>query len=198
MTPSPRVASLRSPLTRQPFGGARYRMRAEALWKPLASTLLSLSPTACPTAPRPTAGNAEPTRSGPIEYVVVRSVTEAPDADHKIRVPVETYGDDGLTTIDGYATEHDLLDTRHYDLANVRLKRSVSFMVIVPLTDVGRQVLGDWTSHHVGERLGIYVDGKLVAAPMIHFEVSESFAITWQFSEDEAEQIAERLRQARR
>jgi preprotein translocase subunit SecD len=42
-----------------------------------------------------------------------------------------------------------------------------SWAVVLTLTAVDAQVFGDWTASHVGERLAVVADGKVIFAPQI-------------------------------
>jgi len=63
------------------------------------------------------------------------------------------------------------------------------------LTDRGAQVFGDYTSAHVGDLLGIVLDGTLISAPVINQPITEGHGIiTGQFTPEEANGLAVQLR----
>ena len=63
------------------------------------------------------------------------------------------------------------------------------------LTERGAQVFGDYTSAHVGELLGIVLDGTLISAPVINSPITTGNGIiTGQFTPEEANSLAVQLR----
>lgn len=68
-------------------------------------------------------------------------------------------------------------------------------VVSFTLTPNGAQQFGEYTSAHVGEFLGIVLDGVLVSAPRIETAITEGAGvITGEFTIDEATQLATQLR----
>jgi len=63
------------------------------------------------------------------------------------------------------------------------------------LTERGAQVFGDYTRAHVGDLLGIVLDGTLISAPVINQPITEGHGIiTGQFTSEEANGLAVQLR----
>ena len=63
------------------------------------------------------------------------------------------------------------------------------------LTERGARVFGDYTSAHVGELLGIVLDGTLISAPVINSPITTGNGIiTGQFTPEEANSLAVQLR----
>jgi len=63
------------------------------------------------------------------------------------------------------------------------------------LTERGAQVFGDYTSAHVGDLLGIVLDGTLISAPVINQPITGGHGIiTGQFTPEEANGLAVQLR----
>jgi preprotein translocase subunit SecD len=63
------------------------------------------------------------------------------------------------------------------------------------LTERGTQVFGDYTSAHVGDLLGIVLDGTLISAPVINSPITTGNGIiTGQFTPEEANSLAVQLR----
>ena len=63
------------------------------------------------------------------------------------------------------------------------------------LTERGAQVFGDYTSAHVGDLLGIVLDGTLISAPVINSPITAGNGIiTGQFTPEEANGLAVQLR----
>lgn len=66
------------------------------------------------------------------------------------------------------------------------------------LTDRGAQIFGDYTSAHVGDILGIVLDGTLISAPVINTPITEGNGIiTGRFTPEEANALAVQLRYGR-
>ncbi len=67
-------------------------------------------------------------------------------------------------------------------------------VVAFTLTPEGDQVFGDYTRDHIGEVLGIVLDGTLISAPVINAEIRGSGIIEGAFTVEEAERLATQLR----
>ena len=101
------------------------------------------------------------------EYLVVRSIRREPDAEHTTRVALP-YSGAGF----GFAAATPLLDLRSVDAAGAtfaggRTSLAGEATIWVPLTAEGNRRLAEWSRAHAGDFLGIYLDGRLVAAPGI-------------------------------
>jgi len=68
-----------------------------------------------------------------------------------------------------YARKVPLLTEKHFDLAQTKMKESRGGLqtIYLTLTPGGRQLLKEWSALHVSERLCIFIDGKLISAPVI-------------------------------
>lgn len=67
-------------------------------------------------------------------------------------------------------------------------------LVAVKFTDEGSQLFADITRSHVGERLGIFLDGELISAPVINEAITGGTAvISGGFSPEEARLLAQNL-----
>ncbi len=64
------------------------------------------------------------------------------------------------------------------------------WMVSVTFTPEAGERLATFTRAHIGEPLGIVVDGTVVSAPVIQSEVGSEVAIQGNFSQPEAQQLA--------
>src|SRR3990172_664594 len=63
------------------------------------------------------------------------------------------------------------------------------------LAEPGAQLFGDYTSSHVGDLLGIVLDGTLISAPVINSPITTGNGIiTGQFTPEEANSLAVQLR----
>lgn len=89
-----------------------------------------------------------------------------------------------------------VLDERHVTSARaVRSKRLDGWSIEVGLTPEGSAKLEAATAVNVGKRLGIFVDGECVSAPVIRTAIGgEKAIIAGAFSRQEAEQMAESIR----
>lgn len=67
-------------------------------------------------------------------------------------------------------------------------------LVAVKFNDEGSQLFADITRSHVGERLGIFLDGELISAPVINEAITGGTAvISGGFTPDEARLLAQNL-----
>ena len=116
---------------------------------------------------------AEPTRvivRNP-DYLVVRPIKRETDAEHT--APVELpYAGAGY----GFASSSALLDLNSFDLGAVtfaggRTSIAGEATIWLPLTPEGNRRLTAWSEQHVGDLLGIFLKGRLVAAPQIKTQV---------------------------
>jgi len=101
------------------------------------------------------------------DYLVVRSIQREADAEHMDRVELP-YSGAGY----GFASSVALLDLNSVDLGAVafaggRTSIAGEATLWLPLTPEASRRLADWSSRHAGEYLGIYLEGRLVAAPRI-------------------------------
>jgi hypothetical protein len=118
------------------------------------------------------AGCARPEAHSPVvvrnpDYLVVRSIRREADAQHTIRVALP-YSGAGY----GFASTQALLDLSSFDLAAAGFSGGRTSVVgeatiWLPLTPEGSRRLEAWSSGTGDKRLGIFVNGKLVAAPQI-------------------------------
>jgi len=140
----------------------------------------------------PTTPPAKPIALVRANYLVLRPLAARPTASYN-----------GSAQIYGNAvfySEHDiLLDLRDFDLNSAELQhmnslnRNVPFISLRTSAD-GGQRLGEWTEKHVNERLGIFLDGKLISAPVIRSRIDDMIILDSEFTEAQAKEILERLR----
>jgi hypothetical protein len=101
------------------------------------------------------------------DYLVVRSITREADGEHTI--PVELpYAGAGY----GFASSSVLLDLNSVELNAVAFAGGRTSVVgeatlWLPLTPEGSRRLDAWSARHTGDFLGIFLKGRLVAAPRI-------------------------------
>ena len=138
-----------------------------------------------------------PTTAKPIalvraDYLVLRPLAARPTANHNASAQI--YGNAV------FYSQHDiLLDLRHFDLNSAELQhmnslnRNVPFISLHTSAD-GRQRLSEWTEKNVNEGLGIFLDGKLISAPVIRSRIDDVIILDAEFTEAQAKEILERLR----
>ncbi len=100
-------------------------------------------------------------------YLVVRPIRRDADAEHTARVELPYFGA-GY----GFASSSALLDLSSVDLGAVAFSGGRTSIVgeatiWLPLTPEGRRRLSAWSEQHAGDYLGIFLKGRLVAAPQI-------------------------------
>ena len=96
-----------------------------------------------------------------------------------------------------------LLSARQVDAETVTLQTvegpegSEQWAVTLVLTQEGAEIWRNWTERNVGSRIGIFLNGELLAAPVINTPMSSGFLILeGRWSRQDAESVAERLRRA--
>ena len=101
------------------------------------------------------------------DYLVVRPIRREADAEHPIRVDLP-YSGAGY----GFAASSALLDMSSFNLgaaefAGGRTSVVGEATILIPLTPEGSRRLEEWSSHSEGDFLGMFLKGKLVAAPRV-------------------------------
>lgn len=101
------------------------------------------------------------------DYLVVRSIEREADAEHTDRVELP-YSGAGY----GFASGSALLDLNSVDLGGVtfaggRTSIAGEATIWLPLTPEASRRLEAWSAQHAGGRLGIFLRGRLVAAPEV-------------------------------
>jgi hypothetical protein len=105
------------------------------------------------------------------DYLVVRPIKREADAEHTARVELP-YSGAGY----GFASSSALLDLNAVDLGAVafaggRTSIAGESTIWLPLTPEGGRRLAAWSGQHAGDHLGIFLKGKLVAAPRIEARI---------------------------
>jgi hypothetical protein len=105
------------------------------------------------------------------DYLVVRTITREADAEHTSRVEFP-YSGAGY----GFVSSSALFDLTGVDLAGVTFSGGRTSLVgeatlWLPLTPEASRRLEDWSAAHAGDYLGIFLEGKLVAAPRIQSRI---------------------------
>lgn len=90
-----------------------------------------------------------------------------------------------------YVSPEVLLDERSIAAASARAGERGHWIVDVTMTEAGATLLAAVTADHIGQRLGIVVNGRLLNAPVIRSPISGGRAcIAGSFSPEEARRIA--------
>jgi hypothetical protein len=127
------------------------------------------------------------------EYLVVRTIVHEADAEHGIRVELP-YAGAGY----GYASTEPLFDLTAVDVSGAnfaggRTSLAGEATLWLPLTAEGRRRLDDWSSRNPGDRLGIFLDGRLVAAPQVKTAIGGGIPLRVA-SKSEGDAVLARLR----
>ncbi|HEY1251894.1 MAG TPA: hypothetical protein VGH97_11950 [Thermoanaerobaculia bacterium] len=106
------------------------------------------------------------------EYLVVRPIVRTADAEHTIPVDLP-YAGAGY----GFASTAALLDLTAFEpgaaaFAGGRTSVVGEATIWLPLTPEGSRRLDAWSSHAGGQYLGIFLRGKLIAAPQVKSRIS--------------------------
>lgn len=126
-------------------------------------------------------------------YLLVRSIRREPDAEHTVRVALP-YSGAGF----GYAATAPLLDLSSFEVSGAtfaggRTSLAGEATIWVPLTAEGNRRLADWSQAHAGDFLGVYLDGRLVAAPQIRGAIGGGLPLRVA-SKGEGDAVLRRLR----
>jgi len=126
------------------------------------------------------------------DYVVVRSLKQEADAEHTMRVDLPYSG-----AGQAFAAAVPLLDLNAFVLANVRLESEQQDLaggvsIWLPLTPEASRRLEKWTGEHIGQRLGVFLKGKLVEAPWIRSQIGSGIPLRVA-SKDEAATVLKEL-----
>ena len=122
------------------------------------------------------------------DYVVLRPVSETPSPGAGFAVDL------GRTL---YFNESErVLDLRHLDprTAEIDRRQDGTYVVWISTTDVGDELLGNWTAANVERQVGVFVDGKLICAPVVKSRITGGIVIEAQLTNEQASQIVARLR----
>lgn len=89
-----------------------------------------------------------------------------------------------------------ILDLRHLDPATARIDAGPvgTNVVAIRTTPEGDQLLGSWTTAHLDEQLGVFLNGQLLSAPHIKSKITDLIVIEGDFTEDQAKAVVARLK----
>jgi hypothetical protein len=127
------------------------------------------------------------------DYLVVRSVRRDADAEHANLVELPHSG-----AGHGFASSATLFDLNSFDLgaaafAGGRTSLAGEATIWLPLTPEASQRLAAWSNGHAGDYLGIFLEGKLVAAPQIGSQAGSGIPLRVS-SKSEGDRVLEALR----
>jgi|SRR5438105_6873409 len=128
------------------------------------------------------------------DYVILRPVTTAELTNSKTAT---AYGQ----TLYFRQSER-ILDLRHLDLRTAKIEQnptqSGTFAVSLATTRKGVQLPGAWTSANVGKQLGVFLDNRLISAPVIKSPITTLIVLDGDFTKAQAESVVSRLRRGGR
>jgi hypothetical protein len=127
------------------------------------------------------------------EYLVVRPIRREADAEHTIRVDLP-YAGAGY----GFASSSVLLDLNSFDLgaaafAGGRTSIAGEATIWLPLTPEGSRRLEAWSTSPGADYLGIFLKGKLIAAPRVKSRISAGIPLSVA-SKSEGDSVLKELR----
>ena len=143
-------------------------------------------------------GCGDPKAAAPVvvrdpSYLVVRPIRREADADHTIAVDLP-YSGAGY----GFASTTPLFDLTAFDLRRVEYAGGRTSVVgeatiWMPLTPEASRRLQEWSASHIGEHFGVFLKGKLIAAPVVRSAVSGGIPLAVP-SKSEGDRILKELR----
>jgi hypothetical protein len=127
------------------------------------------------------------------DYLVVRTIRREADAEHTMPVDLPEAGGGS-----GFASTRPLLDMSSFDLGAASFLGGRTSIVgeatiWLPLKPDDSRRLEEWSSKHPGEPLGIFLKGKLVAAPQVRGAIGGGIPLRVA-SKSEGDQVLEELR----
>jgi preprotein translocase subunit SecD len=87
---------------------------------------------------------------------------------------------------------HQEIELSNEDIAAAKAiaDKSQGNVIEVDLTRQGQEKMAKLTKAHLGKPLAIMIDGKVIAAPVVHAVINSKAVISGNFSKEEAAQIA--------
>ena len=92
-----------------------------------------------------------------------------------------------------YVSDEVVLTNEDIRSATARRSDEMGPSVFVRLTEEASERFGDATEAMINKKLAILLDGEVVSAPVVRSRITTSVQITGDFSEEEAERIADGL-----
>jgi len=88
-----------------------------------------------------------------------------------------------------------ILDLRQLvpETATIRGAAEGKFVIVIETTAEGAKALRAWTSSHLYRQLGVFVDNRLIDAPVIKSVIDDAIAISGGFTQLQAEEVKRRL-----
>ena len=126
------------------------------------------------------------------------------DPDYVIVRPVTTRRTEGAASAVVYGQTlyfqpaQRILDLNQLDLRTAAVEETSgpirSHVVSITTTPGGAEALREWTSTHLNQQLGIFLDGHLISAPVVRSPISDMILLDGDFTEPQAEAVLARLR----
>lgn len=74
------------------------------------------------------------------------------------------------------------------------VSRGINSNIAISMTRAAGERIKSWTGEHLGKKIAMVVDGKLLMAPTIQAPFGSDFSISGKFSEEEMSAIVKKLR----
>jgi preprotein translocase subunit SecD len=121
------------------------------------------------------------------DYVVLRPITST--------ITAGAVGDSLYGQTLYFIPSERILDLRHLDLRTAKIEeQSGRYVVSIRTNPEGDQLVGAWTSANLEKRLGVFLDGRLVEAPVIKSRIAGMIVIDGDFTKSQADAVLARLR----
>jgi preprotein translocase subunit SecD len=128
-------------------------------------------------------------------FVVLRPVSQTKTPETNMEASV--YGQ----TV--YFTSATVLDLSHFDLRTAECvtpegtgpsSSSTKRVVFLGTTQAGGEILSRWTEENIGKQIGVFLDGKLISAPIIQSRIEDTIVLDAGFTAEQAAVVVARLR----
>jgi preprotein translocase subunit SecD len=90
-----------------------------------------------------------------------------------------------------------ILDLRHLDLRTATVEsrgsRGGPWVVSIQTTSAGARLLGAWTSANIGKPLGVFLNRRLISAPIVNSPITDVIILDGDFTQAQAEAVAKCL-----
>jgi len=132
----------------------------------------------------------ETVRAVNASFVQAYSLSLSADSEH----PISIVGPNGKTWYRGATPVFDLGHCRIEGTFTVSVVKG-EYRVVLAMKDSAQPALGRWTGEHIGEHLGMVVDGRLSSVAQVVTKISARISIDGFSTEEEALKVARRIEQ---